>query len=193
VLFRTSPRIFFGWRNMLLRLFGARIGPNARISPTVRIWAPWNLSVGQDASVAYDADLYCVAPIEIGDYATVSQYAHLCAATHDITDPHMRLVSAPIRIESQAWVCAGAFVGPGCTIHEGAVVGARAVVTRDVSEWTVVAGNPAMFVKRRVLNTKTNTNTDASTDADNRPQPQPNAQLAAAGASPGVSSGASPR
>lgn len=150
-LFRTSPRICFGWRRMLLRCFGAAIGRQARISPSVRIWAPWNLVVGEEASIAYDVDCYCVTSIRIGAHATVSQYAFLCAATHDVRDPRMRLRTAPITIADQAWVCAGAFIGPGVHLHEGAVAGARAVVTRDVPAWTIVAGNPARPLGRREL------------------------------------------
>jgi len=150
-MFRWSPRFFFAWRRMLLTLFGARIGCNARISPSVRIWAPWNLTVGDEAAIAHDVDCYCVAPLSIGNHSTVSQYAFLCTATHDIGDPHMRLVSAPVTICDQAWVCAGAFIGPGIVIGEGAVAGAMSVVTRSVDPWTVVAGNPANVIKKREL------------------------------------------
>jgi len=150
-LFRISPRICYGWRRMILRVFGARIGRNARIHPTVRIWAPWNLRIGSEVSIAHDVDCYSVNRIEIGDHATVSQYSMLCTATHNITDPHMGLVTAPILVASQAWVCARSFVAPGISIEEGAVVGAQSVVTRDVAAWTVVAGNPARFIKMRVL------------------------------------------
>lgn len=153
VCFRLSPRICYGWRRFWLRLFGAQIGINARIAPTARIWAPWNLTVGTEVSIAHEAEVYCVAPISIGDHATVSQGAMLCAATHDIADPHMRLVMKPIHVAAQAWVCARAFVGPGVTVGEGAVVGACAVTMRDVEPWAVVIGNPARFLKRRVLHT----------------------------------------
>jgi putative colanic acid biosynthesis acetyltransferase WcaF len=151
LLFRPSPRILFGWRRVLLRCFGATIGNRARISPSVRIWAPWNLHVDDEASVSHDVDLYCVDRIRVGAHATVSQYAMLCTASHDIADPHMRLTHAPIEIADQAWVCARAFVSPGVTIAKGAVVGACSVVTRDVKPWTVVAGNPAVQIKERVL------------------------------------------
>ena len=87
----------------------------------------------------------------IGSHATVSQYSFLCTASHDISDPQMRLVTAPIRIGDQSWVCAGVFVSPGVCIGPGAVVGAMSVVTRNVDEWTVVAGNPASFLKSRRL------------------------------------------
>jgi len=154
LLFRPSPRVFFVWRRFLLRRFGAKIGRNSRISPSVRIWAPWNLMVGDEAAIAHGVDCYCVDEIKIGHHATVSQYAFLCGATHDITDPHMRLISAPIRIADQAWVCSGVFIGPGICVQEGAVVGARSVVTRNVEPWTVVAGNPAKRIGQRELRTE---------------------------------------
>ncbi len=150
-LFRCSPRFCFGWRRCLLRCFGAKIGKNARISPSVHVWAPWNLTVGEEAAIAHHVDCYCVAAITIGDHATVSQYSFLCSATHDVTDPHMELLSAPIEIGDQAWVCAGAWILPGKSIGEGAVVGARSLVTTNVKAWTIVAGHPARFIKERVL------------------------------------------
>lgn len=151
LFFRTSPRFLFGWRRVLLRCFGSTVGKNARISPSVRIWAPWNLSVGDEASIAHDVDCYCVDRLTIGNHASVSQYAFLCTASHDISDPHMRLVTAPVVVADQAWICAGAFVGMGVTVNEGAVVGAMSVVTRDVAPWTVVAGNPARVIRVREL------------------------------------------
>ncbi len=150
-VFRWSPRVFFGWRRFLLRCFGATIGKNARISPSVKVWAPWNLSVGTEAAIAHDVDCYCVDRLTIGDHATVSQYSFLCTASHDITDPHMKLVTAPIRVGAHSWVCAGVFVSAGVCIGEGAVIGAMSVVTRNVDDWTVVGGNPARFLKFRSL------------------------------------------
>lgn len=150
-LFRWSPRVLFGWRRFLLRCFGAVIGKNARISPSVRVWAPWNLVVGDEVAIAHEVDCYCVDRLSIGDHATVSQYSILCTASHDISDPHMRLTTAPIVIGGQSWVCAGVFVSPGVTIGEGAVAGAMSVVTRNVEPWAVVVGNPARFLKTREL------------------------------------------
>src|SRR5689334_20902551 len=65
MLFRPSPRVFHSWRRQLLRFFGARIGTNARIDPSVRIWAPWNLSIDEEASLGARVDCYCVDRIEI--------------------------------------------------------------------------------------------------------------------------------
>jgi putative colanic acid biosynthesis acetyltransferase WcaF len=108
--------------------------------------------MGEHSTLANDVDCYSVAPVVLGAYSTVSQYAHLCAATHDYADPCFRLISKPITIGARAWIATGAFVGPGATVGEGAVVGARAVVIRDVPEWTVVAGNPCRPIGPRYLN-----------------------------------------
>lgn len=154
LLFRPSPRVCYGWRRQILRLFGARIERNARIAPSVRIWAPWNLSIGEEASLGYAVDCYSVDQICIGAHATVSQEVFLCTATHDIRDPHMGLVTGPIVIEDQAWVCARAFLAPGVKVGVGAVVGACSVTTHDVAPWAVVAGNPARLIKQRILMSK---------------------------------------
>lgn len=150
-IFRWTPRPAFGLRSALLRLFGARIGAHVHVHPDVRIQFPWNLAVGEYSAVGSGAILYNLGTISIGDRVTISQGAHLCAGTHDYRDPRMLLLKPPIAISDDAWVCADAFVGPGVTVGAGAVVGARAVVMRDVEPWTVVAGNPAAFVKQRVL------------------------------------------
>ncbi len=107
--------------------------------------------MGDYSSLGYDVDCYCVAPVTVGAHATVSQYSFLCTASHDIRDRHMRLTSAPIEIGEAAWICAGVFVAPGVNVGPGAVAGARAVVVRDVAAWMVVAGNPAVEIKRREL------------------------------------------
>src|SRR5213083_1311720 len=96
MFFRFSPRLLFGWRNFLLRCFGAKIGPRCAIYPSCRIWAPWNLEMGVESCLGDNVDCYCVDKIRLGSYVTVSQYAHLCTASHDITSPDMRLITAPI-------------------------------------------------------------------------------------------------
>lgn len=151
LLFRPSPKVLHPWRRWLLRRFGARIGRGAVVHPSVRIWGPWNLTMGEYACLAPRVDCYCVDRVEVGPHATVSQYTYLCTASHDYRDPYMALITAPIRIGAQAWLCADVFVAPGVTVGDGAVAGARASVFADVPAWTVVAGNPARYIKDRVL------------------------------------------
>lgn len=149
--FRYSPRIFFGWRSFILRLFGAKVGQEVHIYSSATIYMPWNLIIGDQSSIGEDAYIYNLGRITIGNRTTVSQRAHLCAGTHDFTDPSLPLLKPSIVIEDFGWICADAFVGPGVIVGEGAIVGARAVVTKDVESWAIVAGNPARFIKRRQL------------------------------------------
>ncbi|HXK59545.1 MAG TPA: putative colanic acid biosynthesis acetyltransferase [Acidobacteriota bacterium] len=149
LLYRPSPTLFHAWRRFLLRLFHARIGKGAHPYPSARVWAPWNLVMEENSCLAFGVDCYCVAPIRIGAHATVSQYAHLCAASRDVDRLDMPVIAAPITVAAGAWVAAGAFIGPGVTIGEGAVVGARSTVLHDVEPWTIVVGNPARFLRFR--------------------------------------------
>lgn len=151
VLFRPTPKVFYGWRRVLLRLFGATIGAHAYCHPAVRIWAPWNLTMGAHSSMGAYVDCYSVDRITIGEQVTISQYSFLCAASHDIQDPSMPLITAPIFIGAGAWVAADVFIGPGVVVGEGAVIGARSSVFSAVDSWTVVVGTPAKPIKRRVL------------------------------------------
>ena len=139
------------WRNHLLRCFGAKVGRNVRVNGGARIWEPRNLSVGENSWVGERANLYSVAPIRIGANAVVSEGAFICTAQHDIASAKFELTTAPIEIGDMVWISAYAIVLPGRKIGEGAVVGAGAVVTKDVEPWAVVAGNPAHVISRREI------------------------------------------
>ena len=150
LLFRPTPWFMGGWRSWLLRRFGAKLG-FARFSSSTRIWAPWLLEAGDHVYVDSDVNLYNAFGIRLGSRVIISQGTLLCSATHDYTDPGYPLIGRPIVIENDSWVAAQAFIGPGVTVGVGAVVGARAVVVKDVAPWTVVGGNPARAIKARVV------------------------------------------
>ena len=139
------------WKRLLLRMFGAHIASTANIRSTTRVYYPANLWMDEYSCLDENVNCYNVAPIRIGVQSTVSQGAFLCTASHDISNAKNPLITAPIEIKSQSWVAADAFVGMGVTIGEGAVIGARAAVFKDVEPWTVVGGNPAKYIKKRVI------------------------------------------
>ena len=152
VFARPLPRSMgSGWKRLLLRMFGAKIDATAIVYSSARVYYPANLTMGRYSCLDSGVNCYNVAPITIGANSTVSQGAFLCTASHDITDPATHLITAPIIIEDAVWVAAEAFVSMGVTIHEGAVVGARACVFKDVEPWTIVGGNPANVLKHRSL------------------------------------------
>lgn len=147
--FAWSPRVFWGWRRGLLRLFGARVGRGVHVHPTVRIAVPWHLAFGDFAAVGDGAILYSLGRISVGSSATISQGAHLCAGTHDYRRADMPLIRAPISVGDGAWICADAFIGPGVAVGDYAVVGARAAAMKDVAPWTIVGGVPAEVIGKR--------------------------------------------
>lgn len=149
LLYRPSPRPFHGWRRLLLRAFGARIGANAHPYAGARIWAPWNLVMEEGSALADDVTCYNVALVHLGKNATVSQFSYLCAAGRDIDRPGKPVICAPIHIAAEAWVAVDCFIGPGVNIGENAVVGARSTVTRDVVANSVVAGSPPRLLRMR--------------------------------------------
>ncbi len=151
VLFRPSPKIMHGWRRFLLRLFGARIDPSAKVHASAKIWAPWNLEMGYESCLSAHVDCYCVDKVKLGAFSVVSQYSFLCTASHDIRYLHLPLTTAAITIGERAWVAADAFVGPGVTVGPGSIIGARSTVMKDVAPWSVMAGNPARLVRTRTL------------------------------------------
>lgn len=151
LLFRLSPRPCFGWRRLILRCFGAKVGVNVNVYPSTIIYFPWNLTVGDWSAIGEGALIYNLGHVTIGQRATISHRAHLCAGTHDYTRKELPLLKPPIEIGDEAWICADAFVGPDVKIGTGAVVGACAVVMKNVQSWTVVAGNPARVVKQREI------------------------------------------
>jgi putative colanic acid biosynthesis acetyltransferase WcaF len=143
LLFRPTPRNFGAWRRFLLRCFGADLGRNVQVYSGAKIWAPWNLQMGDFSCMDDDVDCYNADRISIGKNVIVSRGASLCTATHDYTDPAFPSVTHPITIGDNAWIAARAFVFPGVSIGARAVVGACAVVTHDVPPGAIVAGNPA--------------------------------------------------
>lgn len=159
LFFRPSPKPFHWWRRFLLRRFGAKLGKDTKVHPSAKIWAPWNLTMKDHSTIAPQVDCYCVAPVSIGSHTTVSQYSYLCAASHDFEHPNMLLFSKPIEIGDQCWICADVFIGPGVTVSEGTVVGARSSVFNDLPRWKVCVGNPAKPIRDRMVRSKVESKT----------------------------------
>ena len=152
---KPLPRTMGGViKRFVLRRFGAIISNEANIYSSAKIYYPRNLVMEGLSNIGPDTTIYNVDVITIKDRATISQGAHLCTASHDISDWGEKLITAPITVEPYGWVAADAFVAMGVTIGEGAVVGARAAVFKDVEPWTVVGGNPAKVIKKRVMREK---------------------------------------
>ena len=146
LLCQWTPKPFNRWRLFILQLFGATLHGKPFVHQRARITLPWNLIMHNHACLGDRTNAYCLDKIEIHEGSTVAQEAYLCTGTHDFGKPALPLQTAPIKIEAHAFIGARAFVLPGITIGQGAVVGACSVVTRDVEPRARVAGNPARTI-----------------------------------------------
>ena len=146
-LFKPSLHKMNGWRCFLLRLFGAKVGRNTFINSRAKIWFPWNLCIGSNGGIGFDALIYNLDRVDIGDYATVSQRCHVNTGSHDYADPAFPLVTRPVKIGAGAFVGADSYIGWGVSVGEMAVIGARSVVVSDIPEYVVAVGHPCMVLK----------------------------------------------
>ena len=148
--FRFSPRISNQFRIVILRFFGAKIGKHCRISNTTKIWAPWNLVLGDYVLIAEDVKVYNMATIKVGNFSIISQGTFLCTGSHDYNSKNFSLYAKSIILKKKIWICAEAFIHPGVIIEDGIVIGARSVVTKTLKKkWSVYKGNPAKFFTMR--------------------------------------------
>ena len=141
-------------RAILFRACGIRIGRGSVILGRLRLRggrvAPSNLTIGEGCRIYEPMSIDCAERVTIGDRVTLGPGVSLLTAEHDTSDPSHRagaLLRAPITIGDGAWLCFGSTVLPGMTIGPGAVVAARALVTKDVPANALVAGTPARVIR----------------------------------------------
>ena len=151
VLARFTPPPLHSWRRLVLRAFGAKVGSGARVHGSASIWLPANLELGNNVLIGPGVRLYNQGRITIGERTVISQRSLICASTHDLADPLFQLVLRPVTIGRQCWIAAEAFVGPGVTMGDRAVLGARGALFTDGGEDAVFGGNPATYIKQRNL------------------------------------------
>ncbi|MDA9339482.1 putative colanic acid biosynthesis acetyltransferase [Polaribacter sp.] len=148
-LFRMSPQFLYGFRRFLLRLFGAKIGMNVIIRPTVRTTYPWKVTIGDYSWIGDDVVLYSLGEIEIGENVVISQKSYLCTGSHDYLKEDFPIFAKKIFIENECWLATDVFVAPGVTIGKGTVVASRSSVYRNLPSNKLCLGNPAKVIRER--------------------------------------------
>lgn len=149
VFFRNSPQFMYGFRRFLLRSFGAKIGKNVIIRPTVKTTYPWKVTVGDYSWIGDDVVLYSLGEIEIGKNVVISQKSYLCTASHDYLQSDFRIFAKKITIEDECWLATDVYVAPGITIERGTVIGSRSSVYKNMPSNKVCIGNPAKIIRER--------------------------------------------
>lgn len=150
-LFKWSPQFAYGFRSVLLRLFGAKVGKNTVIRPSATFTYPWNITIGDYAWIGDDVVVYSLGPISIGAHAVISQRSYLCAGDHDYTEKNFPIRGHRIVIEDQVWVATDVYIAPGVTLGQGAVIGARSSVFKNMPSCYVCIGSPCKPVKQREM------------------------------------------
>ena len=149
VLCRWTPKFFNPWRILVLKVFGANLSGMPFIHSSVRIQVPWNLTMRHRACLGEYANAYSLGRIQVLEGATVAQEAYLCTGTHDFKDPSLQLITKPITIGKNSFIGARGMILPGVSIGNQAIVGAMSVVSKDVPDHQIVAGNPAKKIGER--------------------------------------------
>ncbi len=139
------------WRLFILKIFGSNISGIPFVHSTAKIRIPWHLTLRHRSCLGECAVAYSLGEIEINEGATIAQEAYLCTGTHAFEKPTMQLITKKIIIEKNVFVGARAMILPGVTIHKNAIVGAMAVISEDVGENDIVAGNPARKISVRTF------------------------------------------
>ena len=151
MLFRLCPFSVSALKRLMLRAFGARVGSNVTIKPQVKITFPWKLTIGDHVWLGEECWLLNLERITIGNNVCISQRAFLCTGSHNYKLPTFDLITKPIVVEDGAWIGAGAWVGPGVTVGNHAVLAAGSVVAKDLEPFAIYRGNPAVFLRTRII------------------------------------------
>ena len=146
-----TPKALSPLRIALLKLFGARIASRCEVGAGVKIWVPWNLTMGERSTIGANTEIQNFVPVIIGRHVVISQRNYICTSTHDHTHPYFPTISTPIVIGSQSWVASECVLGPGAEIGEGAVISVRSVVSSAMPPWMVCAGSPCRPLVERVI------------------------------------------
>lgn len=138
-------------RVALLRLFGAKIGKGVYLKPGLRVKFPWYLSIGDYCWIGEDVWIDNLASVTIDSHVCISQGVYFCTGNHDWSATNMRLFSKPIVVKHGGWICARSVLCPGVSVGTCAILSAGSVASRDIPEFEIHAGNPAVFVRMRVI------------------------------------------
>ncbi|NEQ23111.1 MAG: colanic acid biosynthesis acetyltransferase WcaF, partial [Microcoleus sp. SIO2G3] len=145
---------FNSGRKWLLCCFGASIGRDVIIRPTVRVTYPWKISIGDYSWIGDGVILYSLDRISIGSHSVISQQTYLCTGSHDLHDAAFALKTAPIAVGNGVWIAAQCFVAPGVEIGSNAVVGVRSTVLSSMPAGYVCWGHPCRPQQARSLRDK---------------------------------------
>jgi len=151
IFFNSSWLPISGFKVFLLRLFGARIGKNVNIKPSVNIKYPWRLVISDYVWIGENVWIDNLDDVSIGSNCCLSQGAMLLCGNHNYKKESFDLITGKIILENGVWIGAKAIVCPGVTCHSHSVLSVGSVATKDLEADSIYQGIPAIKIKSRFL------------------------------------------
>lgn len=148
LFFRSGLIPFSVVLEVILKLFGAKIGKDVRIKPYVHIKFPWKLEIGDHSWLA-DCYIENLAPVVIGENCCISQEAMLLTGNHNYKSENFDLITSSIILEEGVWIGARAVVCPGVTCKSHAVLSVGSIANKDLEAYGVYSGSPAIKIRDR--------------------------------------------
>jgi len=151
LFFKSGLFPFYGIKNFLLKLFGAKLGKQVEIKPCVNIKYPWHLTIGDEVWIGENVWIDSLVPIIIGSNICISQGAMLLTGSHNYKKPSFDLITGSVILEDGVWIGAGAIVNQGITVYSHAILTSGSVATKNLEPYTIYQGNPAVKIRTRVI------------------------------------------
>jgi acetyltransferase-like isoleucine patch superfamily enzyme len=144
------------FRSLIFKIICKEFGKGSYIDYGVFIRYPWKVKIGRQVIINQECRLYPSQKvkdvyIEIQNNVVISPQVIFFSAGHDYNQLSLPDIAASIIVEENAWIGGNSIILPGVTIGKGAVVGAGSVVTKNIAPWSVVTGNPARDIKKRII------------------------------------------
>jgi acetyltransferase-like isoleucine patch superfamily enzyme len=148
---------YFVRQSFMRRVLNIQIGKSSSIAMGCFITG-YKIKIGNNTAINRFCYIDGRGPLYIGNNVNISHYTIIHTLTHIVNSPFFHAQQRPVAILDHVWIGARAIILPGVTIGEGAIVGAGAVVHRDVQPYKIVAGNPAVEIGDRSRDMRYKTN-----------------------------------
>lgn len=140
-----------GLKRILLKWFGAKLGKEVVIKPGVNVKYPWKLTIGDHVWIGEKVWIDNLADVVIGNNVCISQGAMLLTGNHNYRKKTFDLIVKGIELEEGVWLGAQSIVCPGITAFSHSILTVGSVATKNMESYFVYSGNPAVAVKKRVI------------------------------------------
>lgn len=136
-------------RKNIYRLFGVKIGRGSTIHMWANFFMPKNIKIGNDSIIGNNAFLDGRAPLVIGNHTDIASEVMIYNSEHNINSIDFSAREEKVEIGDYCFIGPRVIILPGVKIGKGCVIGAGAVVTKDVADFSVVGGVPAEVIGER--------------------------------------------